>query len=173
VVVVMDASLGGFHAQDSWQNNIGGAGLLTKRGSGQLSLTGSNSYSGGTLLEAGTLVGTSASAFGSGDVFQSGGTLRIDTPSQLAMAARYTQTGGTLQLVMGGASLGQLAVASDVTLAGALKVSFPSSYKPVVGTLLNVLTGSNVHGRFTSVTVDGYTATPIYTRTGVQLRIDA
>ena len=173
VVVVMDASLGGFNAADSWRNAIGGAGLLTKRGSGQLSLTGSNSYSGGTLLEAGTLVGTSATAFGSGDVFQSGGTLRIDTPSKLSLAARYTQTGGTLQLVMAGASLGQLAVASDVTLAGVLKVSLPSSYKPAVGTLLNVLTAGNLHGRFTSVTLDGYTVTPIYTSTGVQLRIDA
>lgn len=173
VVVVMDASLGGFNAADSWRNAIGGAGLLTKRGSGQLSLTGSNSYSGGTLLEAGTLVGTSASAFGSGDVFQSGGTLRIDTASKLAMAARYTQTGGTLHVVMSGASLGQLAVASDVTLAGALKVSLPSSYKPAVGTLLNVLTAGNLHGRFTSVTLDGYTVTPVYTPTGVQLRIDA
>jgi autotransporter-associated beta strand protein len=173
VVVVMDASLGGFHAQDSWQNNIGGAGLLTKRGSGQLSLTGNNSYSGGTLLEAGTLEGTSPTAFGNGDVFQSGGTLRINSPSQLNLAARYTQTGGTLQLVMGSASLGQLVVASDVTLAGTLKVSLPSSYKPAVGTLLNVLTGSNVHGHFSSVTVDGYSVTPVYTRTGVQLRIDA
>jgi len=173
VVVVMDASLGGFHAQDSWQNNIGGAGLLTKRGSGQLNLTGNNSYSGGTLLEAGTLEGTSPTAFGNGDVFQSGGTLRINSPSQLNLAARYTQTGGTLQLVMGSASLGQLVVASDVTLAGTLKVSLPSSYKPAVGTLLNVLTGSNVHGHFSSVTVDGYSVTPVYTRTGVQLRIDA
>jgi autotransporter-associated beta strand protein len=173
VVVVMDASLGGFNAADSWRNAIGGAGLLTKRGSGALTLTGNNSYSGGTLLEAGTLVGTSASAFGSGDVFQSGGTLRIDTPSKLSMAARYTQTGGTLQLVMASASLGQLAVASDVTLAGALKVSLPSSYKPAVGTLLNVLTAGNLHGRFTSVTLDGYTVTPVYTSTGVQLRIDA
>jgi hypothetical protein len=64
-------------------------------------------------------------------------------------------------------------VASDVTLAGALKVSLPSSYKPAVGTLLNVLTAGNLHGRFTSVTLDGYTVTPVYTSTGVQLRIDA
>lgn len=173
VVVTMDASLGGFNAQDSWQNNISGVGLLTKRGSGQLSLTGNNSYSGGTVLEAGTLEGTSATAFGRGDVYQSGGVLRVNVASTLNLAARYTQTGGTLQLVLGSASLGQLAVASDVTLGGALTVSFANGYTPAVGTVLNIISGGAVHGRFTSVTVNGRTVTPIYTSTGVQLRIDA
>jgi autotransporter-associated beta strand protein len=173
VVITMDASLGGFNAQDAWQNNISGAGLLTKRGNGWLSLTGSNSYSGGTVLEAGTLEATSASAFGTGDVYQSGGTLRANVPSKLNLAARFTQTGGKLELVMGSASLGQLTVARDVTLGGTLSVSFASGYTPAVGTLLNIITGNTIHGRFNSVTVNGRTVTPIYTDTGVQLRVDA
>lgn len=173
VAVTMDASLGGFNAQDAWQNNISGAGLLTKRGSGWLSLTGSNSYSGGTVLEAGTLEATSASAFGSGDVYQSGGVLRVNVAKTLNLAARYTQTSGTLQLVLGSASLGQLTVASDVTLGGALTVSFANGYTPAVGTLLNVISGSAIHGQFSSVSVNGRKVTPIYTSTGVQLRVDA
>jgi autotransporter-associated beta strand protein len=173
VLVTMDASLGGFNAQDAWQNNISGAGLLTKRGSGWLSLTGSNSYSGGTLLEAGTLEATSATAFGTGDVYQSGGTLRANVANTLTLGARYTQTGGTLQLVLSSASLGQLTVARDVTLGGVLSVSFANGYTPAVGTLLNIISGGAIHGKFTSVTVNGRTVTPIYTNTGVQLRVDA
>jgi len=173
VSVTMDASLGGFNAQDSWRNNISGAGLLTKLGTGQLSLTGNNSFSGGVYLQAGTLVGASANAFGSGDVYQSGGTLRIQAATSLSMAARYTQTAGTLDVVMGSATLGQLSVAGDVTLGGTLTVSFSNGYTPSVGTVLHVLSGNAIHGRFTSVSVKGRTVSTIYTDTGLQIRIDA
>lgn len=171
VAVTMDASLLGFNALDSWQNNIAGAGLLTKRGSGQLTLTGSNTYSGGTVLEAGTLEGTSATAFGSGDVFQSGGILRIRPVSQLTLATRYTQTGGTLQLVLGNANQIPLAVASDATLGGALNIRFAPGYQPAVGTLLTVISAGRVHGTFSSIMVDGHTVSPVYTGNQVQLRI--
>jgi autotransporter-associated beta strand protein len=173
VVVLMDASLGGFNTQDAWQNNISGAGLLTKRGTGWLSLTGTNSYSGGTVLEAGTLEATSATAFGTGDVYQSGGTLRANVANALTLGARYTQTSGTLQLVLSSATAGQLTVAKDVTLGGALNVSFANGYTPAVGTVLNIITGSAIHGKFSSVTVNGRSVTPTYTSTGVQLRVDA
>ncbi len=48
---------GGFHATDTWRNAIGGAGKLTKLGSGSLTPAGSNAYSGGTQVQAGTLLG--------------------------------------------------------------------------------------------------------------------
>ncbi len=173
VLVTMDAALGGFNEQDAWRNNISGAGLLTKRGSGWLSLTGNNSYTGGTVLEAGTLEAASASALGNGDVFQSGGVLRANVATGLKLAARYTQNGGTLHVVLGSATQGQVVVLSDVTLGGALTVSFANGYTPTAGTVLNILTSGSLHGRFTTITVNGRTVTPIYTSTGVQLRIDA
>jgi autotransporter-associated beta strand protein len=43
---------------------IGGAGSLTKAGNGTLALGGANNYSGGTLVTAGTLVGTTTSLQG-------------------------------------------------------------------------------------------------------------
>ncbi|HEV2650939.1 MAG TPA: autotransporter-associated beta strand repeat-containing protein, partial [Rhizomicrobium sp.] len=43
---------------------IGGAGLLTKTGGANLILGGANTYSGGTLISAGTLTGTTASRQG-------------------------------------------------------------------------------------------------------------
>ena len=125
------------------------------------------------MLEAGTLEAASASALGNGDVFQSGGVLRANVATGLKLAARYTQNGGTLHVVLGSATQGQVVVLSDVTLGGALTVSFANGYTPTAGTVLNILTSGSLHGRFTTITVNGRTVTPIYTSTGVQLRIDA
>jgi autotransporter-associated beta strand protein len=77
VRVVMDASAGGFHAADAWRNDIGGKGGLSKAGSGTLTLAGDNRYSGGTRIEGGVLVAASRSAFGTGDVHVTDGTLGV------------------------------------------------------------------------------------------------
>jgi autotransporter-associated beta strand protein len=57
--------------------DISGAGSVIKAGAGSLTLSGSNSYSGGTTLQDGTLrIGTSSiEALGSGTLTISGGTL--------------------------------------------------------------------------------------------------
>ncbi|WP_118998870.1 autotransporter-associated beta strand repeat-containing protein [Salmonella enterica] len=49
-------------------NNIGGTGRVEKSGDDTLTLSGSNSYTGGTLISSGTLVATNVDALGSGDV---------------------------------------------------------------------------------------------------------
>ncbi|WP_127957337.1 autotransporter domain-containing protein [Serratia microhaemolytica] len=56
VAVNMDASQGGFSAYDSWGNDISGSGEFIKQGSGVLELTGNNSFSGSTTVEAGALL---------------------------------------------------------------------------------------------------------------------
>jgi autotransporter-associated beta strand protein len=48
--------------------NGGAGGSLTKIGTGTLSLTNSNTYSGGTLINAGTLIAAHDGALGSGNV---------------------------------------------------------------------------------------------------------
>ncbi|MEI6486416.1 MAG: autotransporter-associated beta strand repeat-containing protein [Sphingomonadales bacterium] len=54
--------------------NVGGAGLLSKVGSGNLILSGNNSYSGGTNLTAGSLTVTNSNSIGTGTLAVAGGT---------------------------------------------------------------------------------------------------
>lgn len=174
VVVTQDASLGGFHAADTWRNDIAGAGKLTKQGSGTLTLAGSNSYSGGTQVTVGTLVAASATALGRGDVYLGGGSLASQAPTALAVAGGYTQMSGTtLALEIGSGGAGRVVVGGTATLAGGtLHVRFAAGSAPGVGDTLQVIRCGNLQGRFTTVTVEGFKATPIYTATGVLLRID-
>jgi len=175
VVVTMDASLGGFAAADRWQNDIAGAGNLTKMGSGALTLTGSNSYAGGTQIVAGTLGAASVAALGKGDVYLAGGTLACQAASAVSLPGAFTQLAGTtLQLDIGSGSAGRLSVGGAVTLAGGtLVVNFRSGYVPGVGDTLNVIGAASLRGSFTTITVNGFKVTPIYSATGLSLHIDA
>ena len=56
---------------------ISGGGALTKLGSGTLALTAANSFSGGTLLDAGAVSVGNAGALGSGAVTFNGGACRL------------------------------------------------------------------------------------------------
>jgi autotransporter-associated beta strand protein len=93
-VTMNDSSEGfcvsGFCSFDRWRNDISGAGKLTKRGTGTLALTGANTYSGGTIVAAGTLRADSATAMGTGAVYVDGGTLATHG-TQVNVAGTYTQ----------------------------------------------------------------------------------
>ena len=175
VTVTMDASLGGFNAADRWQNNIGGAGKLTKLGSGTLTLTGDNSYSGGTHIGAGVLQAGSAKALGTGDVYLGGGSLVCQADAAVSLTGAFTQLADTtLTLDIGSGGAGRLSAGGVVTLAGGtLNVRFKAGFVPAVGDTLSVISASALHGRFTTITVDGFKVTPTYTATGVLLHIDA
>jgi len=174
VVVTQDASAGGFSAVDSWRNDISGTGKLTKLGTGTLNLQGSNTWSGGTVVAAGTLVGKSTTAFGKGDVYVSQGTLQSNASAAINIT-KYTQLdAGTLKLVIGSGAAGQLSVSGLATIAGGtLQVSFQNGYTPKVGDTITVLTASSLLGTFKTITVNGFTVTPHYTSTSLTLHIDA
>jgi autotransporter-associated beta strand protein len=175
VVLSMDAAKGGFNAADRWRNDIGGAGKLVKQGSGTLKLAGNNSWTGGTELTAGALQGDSATAFGSGDVYVSGGTLIANAPAALKLAGKYTQLSGptTLELDIGGGAQGSMTVAGAATIAGGtLRVKFANGYKPKAGDSLTVLAAGSLKGKFTTITVDGFAnVTPVYSTTTLSLTI--
>ncbi|WP_426342190.1 phosphatase PAP2 family protein [Pseudoduganella sp. S-14] len=177
VVIVMDASKGGFNAADRWRNDISGNGKLVKQGTGTLKLAGANTWSGGTELTAGTLQGDSASAFGTGDMYVRGGTLVANALTALKLAGNYTQLSGntTLELDLGAASgsQGSLAVASTATIAGGtLHVKFANGYKPKAGDVLTLITAASLKGKFATITVDGFAnVTPNYGATTLTLTI--
>jgi autotransporter-associated beta strand protein len=175
VVVSMDASKGGFYAADNWRNDISGAGKLTKQGSGVLKLSGNNTWSGGAQLEAGTLEGDSVSAFGASDVYVSGGTLASNAPGALTIQGKYTQlANSTLELNLGTGQQGTLAVAGNMTIAGGtLHIKFQGGYKPAVGDTISIIAATSLKGKFDTISVDGFSATPLYSNTGLQLRIGA
>ncbi len=74
---------------------LGGStgGSLTKLGSGTLTLSAANGYTGGTTVSAGKLVAGNASAFGSGDILLSAGILDFNN---LDVLNRVIFAGGTL-----------------------------------------------------------------------------
>ncbi|ECM9186750.1 AIDA autotransporter-like protein ShdA, partial [Salmonella enterica subsp. enterica serovar Kentucky] len=109
-------------------NNIGGTGRVEKSGDDALTLSGSNTYTGGTLISGGTLVANDVNALGTGDVTDNaalmlntggdfinniGGTGRVEKSGDdtLTLSGSNTYTGGTL---ISGGTL----VANDVNALG-------------------------------------------------------
>jgi autotransporter-associated beta strand protein len=156
VTVNMDAAAGGFGALDAWRNDIGGVGALIKDGTGELILTGSNGYRGGTQIQAGTIVAASSKALGKGNVTNSG-TLVNYAPGYLHIGDDYAQTdGATLEMVVGkgadGARRGLLWIDGDVRLDGHLRVQLETCPKLAVIPVM-IFTGKR-HGKFDDLEVE-------------------
>ncbi|VWC54737.1 beta strand repeat-containing protein [Burkholderia contaminans] len=176
VIVSMDASQGGLNAADLWRNDVAGAGKLTLQGSGTLTLAGNNSYTGGTQVSGGTLGATSATAFGKGDVYVgSGGGVKIAANAPVTIATRYTQLDNTtLELDIDGNGGGRLRVGGPLTVTGGtLHVKFVNGYTPKAGDTIALIDGAAAAAKFSTVTVDGFKATPVYTATGVSITLSA
>lgn len=164
VIVTMDATQGGFNATDSWRNDISGTGKLFKKGSGSLTLTGNNSYSGGTQIDAGTLIAASPSALGTGNVVLNGGSLINQASGGLTLPASFNQlSGSTMELDLDSNDQGTLSVSGVAGLAGTLNVVIGSGLAPVTGTTYTLLDAGAVNGQFTTVNVSGTSLTPTIT----------
>ncbi|EDQ2590073.1 autotransporter outer membrane beta-barrel domain-containing protein, partial [Salmonella enterica subsp. enterica serovar Livingstone] len=92
---VLELNTGG-----DFTNAISGSGQVVKSGDEMLTLSGANSYTGGTTISGGTLVATNVEALGSGDVTDNA-TLELNT-------------GGTFDNVISGS--GQVVKSGDKTL---------------------------------------------------------
>jgi autotransporter-associated beta strand protein len=85
---------------------LSGSGQLLKTGSGWLTLTGANTYSGGTHLTEGVIVAGSAGALGTGDVTFTGGVLRFTANSTgVAWAERIKNSPAPVTLDSAGLNL--------------------------------------------------------------------
>ncbi len=77
---------------------IGGSGALTKNGTGLMVLSGTNTYTGNTTINAGTLAAHSSTAFGTGAVHvQGNGIVSIASDNTLAGTSSTLGLGGTWQ----------------------------------------------------------------------------
>ncbi len=155
ITVNMDGTNGGFHALDSWRNHIAGVGGLTKTGSGTLKLEGNNSYSGGTVLEEGILVGASQTAFGKGDVTINGGTLQKNVSGELKIQGNLKQSDkGTLELHLSSNS-DVLTIQGAAELNGKLRLVFENGYVPAIGSKIISYGAWKQTGDFTSIETVG------------------
>jgi autotransporter-associated beta strand protein len=87
----------GDEGNDSFAGVIGGTGGLTKQGTGTLTLSGANSYTGTTTVSAGTLTVANNTALGTtagGTTVASGGTLAIN--GGITSAEEIKLAGGTV-----------------------------------------------------------------------------
>ncbi|HLP08443.1 MAG TPA: autotransporter-associated beta strand repeat-containing protein [Opitutaceae bacterium] len=93
---------------------ITGAAVLTKSGTGSVTMAGTNAYTGGTVIAGGTLTLSSITALGSGPVTLAGGTWATGTltpTNTINVTADSTITGGS-----GGGTHGIKAVSGTGTL---------------------------------------------------------
>jgi fibronectin-binding autotransporter adhesin len=130
---------------------ISGTGNVIQNGPGTTILSGKNTYSGGTIIDLGTLLVNNPQALGTGNVTVNGGVLGAD-PQPINVLGNYTQNaGGTLQLNIAGRSAGQfdvLNVGGNASLNGTLRL-LNLGYQPQNGDKLQLVnTGGVVSGRF-------------------------
>ncbi len=136
---------------------ISGSGNLTvdsSTGSGALTLTAANIYSGGTAINTGMLVAANSNALGSGSVTVNGGTLALSGPVTLNIAGNYTQgSSGTLQLGLG-LLPGQhdtLNIAGTADLAGTLSLVPYSDFVIHKADIFEILSAGSVSGTFNTL----------------------
>ncbi|SJN57187.1 Extracellular serine protease precursor [Vibrio ruber DSM 16370] len=155
--IFMDAAKGGFNAEDHWWNDISGAGRLTKSGTGSLYLQGNNTYRGGTIVNAGFLVGTSATAFGSNTLYQQGGTVGVsikagasDQTQGVLTVSDFVQTTGKLELNLNNNA--RLNASNGIYLTGTsnqLVLDIPTL---TTATTYTILSSNHLEGTFETVT---------------------
>ncbi len=169
LAVTNAVSLNGNDAYDTNGNSsflsgvISGSGGLDVTGSGVLTLSGIDSYTGGTSIVSGTLVAANNNALGAGSVVVNGGTLSVSGLRTVTIGGNYTQLStGTLQLGMGGTAAGDwdmLKISGAATLAGTLRLVSVNGFQfQTHGTQdFEILSAGSVDGKFNPV-MNGITA---------------
>jgi autotransporter-associated beta strand protein len=135
---------------------IAGTGGFTKVGAGTLLLQGANTYTGNTVVNAGTVggLGNANSDF----IIENGGTLSPGASAgTLATNDLDLQSGGTLFIELGGLTAGteydQVLASGDVSLSGDLVISFIDGFSPEFEDVFTIIDGASVEGTFGSVSV--------------------
>ncbi|MBQ8516441.1 MAG: autotransporter-associated beta strand repeat-containing protein [Akkermansia sp.] len=153
-----------------------GSGKLVKVGAGTLKLTATNTYSGGTTLNGGTLEVAAESALGSGTLGITGGTLDVTGNVTLGDTVSTTVSGGSLKAshadgwTLTGASVGGAAADADSTGKVTLKNSTITGNITGNGKLvLSGTTHATANATVSGATVSGIT---VMTADATKLTLD-
>ncbi|HFD6164829.1 TPA: autotransporter outer membrane beta-barrel domain-containing protein [Salmonella enterica] len=92
---VLELNTGGDFA-----NNIGGTGSVVKSGDKTLTLSGTNTYRGGTTISGGTLIATHVNALGTGAI-DNRASLLLDASGQFTVTDLTTESGGNTEIGAG------------------------------------------------------------------------
>ncbi len=121
---------------------ISGTGTLTKQGTGTLTLTQNNTYSGSNTISLGTLVLQNNLPNPSNKVFNGTGQLRIE-PSSTSFASAFSNTGWTFNSTLTGLTIGKTENTTNVTMDVATAIAGPISVLGGVITANANITTSN------------------------------
>ena len=148
----------------SISGTISGTGVLVKNGTGDLSVTGTNTYTGGTTINDGTVIVNSASSLGatSGTLTINGGTLEVATGYTSARNVSLGNTASTIQVnssqtytasgVVSGTGTLNKSGSGTLTLTGAN--TFTGGTVIADGTVVAAATSGSALASTTSITVN-------------------
>ena len=128
---------GNDNSSTTFSGAIGGTGGLTKEGTGAFTLSGVNTYNGGTSILAGTVVVGNNSAFGTGPVAMAAGTtmsflntgnFTVANNIQISGDPTFTPPKGTIQALSGVISDGTSPGTLVLDGAGTLVLSAVNTY---------------------------------------------
>jgi autotransporter-associated beta strand protein len=149
------------NAKTTFAGGISGGAGLTKLGDGVLTLSGSNSYSGGTTFTAGMILAGSNNSFGTGALFFNGGAVGSAdiTPHTFANAMVFL---GDLTVGDYVDSIGALTFTNQVDLGGEIRRITTKSNATFSGVISNggitkdglgalILTGTNTYAGGTTL----------------------
>jgi autotransporter-associated beta strand protein len=152
----VNLSVGNNNASTSYSGNLSGNGILTKVGSGTLTLSG-NANSAAVNVVGGTLV---VKAPLTGDLINSATVTKGTVPGQLDVSGTYTQTSlGTLRTVLANnAGSNAFTVGTSAALAGTLSLDTSQLASIAPGQSFTVLTAPSIDRLFDNLNITGPSA---------------
>ena len=135
------------NAADTISSAITGSAGLTKNGTGTLTLSGNNTYTGPTTLNAGKLSVGNNSAFGTSSVVVNSSSVILDSAAGTSYTLSNNITLNTRSTIGATAAMGNLTLGGIISGTGDLKVDTTAGATTLTG--LNTFTGNLIVDRAT------------------------